>query len=152
MLFYFKIQSKNNQVLNNFFFLLQKFNILIISLEATQKKKKRRLITILNSPHINKKAQEQFEFRFYRKHFLIRVTKPLTFLFFLKKLKNLSFCNIKFKIKKISNKNILKLLNPNNLNLKITYNSKNFTYHKTPSYIQLFDVFGELYLQTQLKT
>ena len=132
------------------------------------KHEKRKFVTILKSPHVNKTAQEQFEYRFFSKHFLVFSLKPKIFFLLLKKLKNLSFSGIKLEVKgvfekNITNKYILKLINPDNVVLQKPYLvQKTFKKDKTKNnisklsinnldlskkYIQLFDSYGELYLK-----
>ena len=150
MLFYIKVFSKDNLVLKKFFQLLQRLNISLIVLKSFSKKKKRKFVSILKSPHVNKIAQEQFEFRYYNKEFLIDLFKPLTFFLFVKKIKNLSFSNLKLEIIGFfrNHKNFsLKLINPDNIILKPidlkAFKSRFFQ----KKYIQLFDCYGEFQLQ-----
>lgn len=153
MFFHIKVFSKDNLVLKRFFLFLQRLNISLIVLKSFSKKKKRKFISILKSPHVNKTAQEQFEFRYYNKEFLIDLYKPLTFFLFIKKIKNLSFSNLKLEIKGLFNLNKRdknfpqKLINPDNIIL----NSMNFKTLKDQffqkKYIQLFDYYGEFQVQ-----
>lgn len=148
MFLYFKIYSKDNQVLKKFLTFLSELNISPILLKSFANQKKRKFVTILKSPHINKTAQEQFEFRYYSKSFIIDSIKPLTFFFIIKKIKSLSFPGLKLKIKGLLNpekksKSILNQTNPDNiiLNSKV----KRLCFQK--KYIQLFDSYGELWLR-----
>ena len=52
---------------------------------------KRKLFSILKSPHVNKIAQEQFEIKTYSRKFIIRTNNYLKFLLLLKKLNTSSF-------------------------------------------------------------
>ena len=103
MFLYFKIYSKDNQVLKKFLTFLSELNISPVLLKSFANQKKRKFVTILKSPHINKTAQEQFEFRYYSKSFIIDSIKPLTFFFIIKKIKSLSFPGLKLKIKGLLN-------------------------------------------------
>lgn len=153
MFFHIKVFSKDNHALKKFFQLLQRLNISLIVLKSFSKQKKRKFVSILKSPHVNKTAQEQFEFRYYNKEFLIDLFKPLTFFLLLKKLKNLSFSNLKLKIKGLlslnkNHKNFLKkLINPDNVILEPielkTFKGRFFQ----KKYIQLFDCYGEFHLK-----
>jgi len=62
------ITSKNHITIRNFFLFLykNKINKLNILKSIFQEKKKKKL-TILKSPHVNKTAQEQFEKEFLKK-------------------------------------------------------------------------------------
>lgn len=156
MFFYFKVSSKDNKVLEKFFQFLLKLETSPTILKYFSKKKKRKFITILKSPHVNKTAQEQFEFRFYNRQFLIDSFKPLTFFLVLKKIKNLSFPGIKLEVKGVfntnkKNKSFLKVVDPDNivlLNKKhLKMNKHSFSKTVQKKYIQLFDCYGETYLK-----
>ena len=71
MFLYLKLLSKDKQTLKKFTDFLVKLEILILNLKCFSKQKKRKFITVLKSPHVNKTAQEQYEFRFYSKEFVI---------------------------------------------------------------------------------
>lgn len=162
MFFYLKISCKNKRLLKKFLCFLNKIELLSIFLKPFPKHRKRQFVTVLKSPHVNKTAQEQFEYRIYSKHFLIRSFKPLTFILLLKKLKNLSFPSINIEIKGVFEKDktkkyALQVISPDNLALKNFCNYKvklissakifdaNFLFCK--KYIQLFDLYGEIHLK-----
>jgi ribosomal protein S10 len=160
MFFYIKASSKDKKVLEKFSWFLSKLETSTFILKCFSKQKKRKFITILKSPHINKTAQEQFEFRFYSKRFLINSFQPLTFLFILKKIKNLSFSGLNLEVKSLleyneKNKNFLKLISPDNLTLNIKRDcnkqklaNKSFSQNLLlKKYIQLFDCYGETFLK-----
>ena len=164
MFFYFKVSCKDKRILEKFTKVLMEIKSLPIFIKPFPKHKKRKFITILKSPHVNKTAQEQFEYRFFSKNFLIFSLKPQIFFLLLKRLKNLSFLGIKLEVKGIFEKNItdkyvLKFINPDNIALRKMYlakkNKKNHEVSKLTSselylskkYIQLFDSYGEIYLK-----
>ena len=160
MFFYIKASSKDQKVLEKFSFFLSKLETSTFTLKCFSKQKKRKFITILKSPHVNKTAQEQFEFRFYSKRFLINSFQPLTFLFILKRIKNLSFSGLNLEVKSLlehneKNKNFLKLISPDNLTLSVKPDcnkqklpKKSFTQNfLLKKYIQLFDCYGEIFLK-----
>jgi ribosomal protein S10 len=160
MFFYIKASSKDKKVLEKFSWFLSKLETSTFTLKCFSKQKKRKFITILKSPHVNKTAQEQFEFRFYNKRFLINSFQPLTFLFILKKIKNLSFSGLNLEVKSLlksneKNNNFLKLISPDNLtlNIKHDYNKQKLTRKSLSQnlllkkYIQLFDCYGEIFLK-----
>lgn len=164
MFFHLKVSSKNKKALDNFSTFLSKIETSPIFLKHFPKQKTRKFITILKSPHVNKTAQEQFEFRFYTKQFLIKsFIKPLTFLLFFKKIKNFSFPGINLEIKGLfekrnKSKTLLKLINPDNVTLypssnpsTIKQNLNKFNPTSAKKYIQLFDCYGEIYLNNYLK-
>ena len=126
MFFYLKVSCKDKRILEKFTRVFTKIKSLPIFIKPFPKHEKRRFITVLKSPHVNKTAQEQFEYRFFSKHFLVFSFKPRIFFLLLKKLKNLSFSGIKLEVKGIFEKNItnryvLKLVNPDNVVLQKQY-------------------------------
>jgi len=168
MFFYLKVSCKDKKILEKFTRVFTKIKSLPIFIKPFPKYEKRKFVTILKSPHVNKTAQEQFEYRFFSKHFLVFSMKPQIFFLFLKRLKNLSFSGIKLEVKgvfekNVTNKYILKLVNPDNIVLQTSYfNQKSFRKEKTKNkdfksvpndldlskkYIQLFDSYGEIYLK-----
>lgn len=151
MFFYLKISCKNKKILKKFVNFFTKTKSLPIFIKPFSKNKKRKFVTVLKSPHINKTAQEQFEYRFFSKHFLVFSFKPLIFFLILKRLKNFSFSGIKIEIigiveKDKNNKYAVKIINPDNVifrNLHFKQNDINLL----RKYIQLFDSYGEICLQ-----
>jgi hypothetical protein len=122
-----------------------------VVIKSVPKQQKRKFVTILKSPHINKTAQEQFEFRYYSKEFIVHSVKPLTFFLIIKKLKNLSFSGLKLEVKGLLNfekktKSLLNQLNPDNVILHQHQISTKLSFQK--QYIQLFDCYGEVWLKT----
>ena len=152
MLLIIKVSSKNNQTLNKFSKFIQKLKFLPTVVKQSSKLKKKKVITILKSPHVNKTAQEQFEFRFYSKQLLINSIKPLTVFTVLKKVKDLSFPGVKFQVNSLLNpikttsERFLKLLDPDSVILN--QNSLGTSQKKC---IQLFDCYGEVYLKDLTK-
>jgi len=152
MFLYFKISSKDSQVLEKFFQFILKLEKFPMVVKCFSKYKKRKFITILKSPHVNKTAQEQFEFKYYSKEFLVDSLKPLTFFLIIKKIKNLSFPGIRLEVKGLLNSNkksksTLKLINPDQIILnKAGVKIKNIPLSQL-KYLQLFDCYGESYLK-----
>ncbi len=155
MFLHFKVSSKDNSVLEKFLRFLQRLKISPTVFKHFSKQNKRKFITILKSPHVDKTAQEQFEFRYYTKEFLVDSPKLFTFFLTIKKIKNLSFPGLKLKVKgllnlKKRNENSLKLADPDNviLRLKKSKNLSSLAFQK--KYVQLFDCYGELCLEKLL--
>lgn len=167
MFFYLKISCKDKRILKKFLRFFTKIRFLPLFLKSFSKYEKRKVITVLKSPHVNKTAQEQFEYRLYSKDFLIQSFKPLTFFVLLKKLKNLSFPGLNLEVKGFLGKNktqnqVLQIVDPDNITLKSgtffylkkrplkkisykkSYSSELFFYKK---YLQLFDLYGEICLK-----
>ena len=170
MFFHVKVSSKDKKVLENFSQFLSKLKTTSNFLKSFSKQNTRKFVTVLKSPHVNKTAQEQFEFRFYTKEFIINSFKPLTFFFILKKINNLSFSGINLKIKGFSKENKKKELtaiNPDNINLNVVkkygllqkkslkqkivkdknLKKLNADFYFSKRYIQLFDCYGEVSLK-----
>lgn len=140
-----------------------------IFVKPFSKRQKRKFVSILKSPHVNKTAQEQFEYRIFSKHFLIFSIKPQIFLLFLKRLKSLSFSGLKLEIEAVfrnqtTNKSVLRFIDPDNILLQKNYFiEKKFKKDKglantdskfvlngislSKEYIQSFDSCGEIYLR-----
>lgn len=75
------IKSKNQNSIAKLFSLLKKKKCNNIK-KYFQKKTKQKRITILKSPHVHKKAQEQFEQVIYNKQLSLYTIKNLTYLTF----------------------------------------------------------------------
>ena len=123
MFFFIQISSKSKETLKLFLTFLSKFenNNFSLVIKYFPKQKIKKFITILKSPHVNKSAQEQFEFRVYTKKLFISSTQHLKFLYFLKKLQNNTFPFVRLEIKGCFNakrqfNSILNQVEPNKLN------------------------------------
>jgi ribosomal protein S10 len=153
MFFYLKVSSKHKKVLQNFVAFLSKLEESPIVLKYVSKRNTRKFITILKSPHVNKTAQEQFEFRFYSKQFLISSAQPLMFFLKLKKIKNSSFPGIHLETQVLLNngrhiKSLSKVFNPDNIILPRKFEKVPFVKPLLlKKYIQLFDCYGEVFLK-----
>jgi ribosomal protein S10 len=175
MFFYLKISCKDQRILKKFLYLFTKLESFPIVIKSFPKSEKRKFVTVLKSPHVNKTAQEQFEYRYYSRHLLVRSFKPLTLFLFLKKLKNLSFAGINFEVKSFFDKNkthkhALQIISPDNIMLKkitdqqdinekiLKFNPQSFNsvvplkddksyLLLSKKYMQLFDLYGEICLK-----
>lgn len=94
--------SKDRKSLNNFLKLLKyetnAKNLQILS-NISKKKKWKKKISVLKSPHVNKIAQEQFEFIYYSIRMYIYSWEIKKYTFILKKIKTRLFPGIRIKIK-----------------------------------------------------
>lgn len=93
------IHSKNTNSLTNFlkfFYKLEKKRILKLRLytKQYQKKKKNSFFSVLRSPHVNKKSQEQFEYNVYNKKLKVQVYQLNKFLCIWKWIKTKLFFDI----------------------------------------------------------
>lgn len=155
------LQSKSLQSIKKILIFLEKscndLN-LVTFMKIQNKVTIRKGITVLKSPHVNKTAQEQFEFFVYRVQIKIFSYKYLLLLVFLKYLKStVVFSDVLFKISLNATNagfytKIIEQVNPNNFYL-INYldlkNELDFTrlFRNIPYYLILFDIYGQLSLQ-----
>lgn len=82
------VKSKNKKIEEKFFFIWNKIILnTLYSIEKNFKEKaKKKRITLLKSPHVNKKAQEHFETSIFEKQLTISNVKDFKCLILLKKL------------------------------------------------------------------
>ena len=160
MFFHIKVSAKDKKVLENFSQFISKLQFTSNSVRLLSKQNLRKFVTVLKSPHVNKTAQEQFEFRIYTKEFVISSFKPLTLFLVLKKINNSSFSGLNLKIESLFKRNAKKkliALNPDSVDLGTTEkfnpllhlnlsNNQNLSLSK--KYIQLFDCYGEMVLKS----
>ena len=120
----------------------------------------KKFVTVLKSPHINKTAQEQFEFRHYNCQFTVYSPKPFLMLLVFKRLFGSAFLGLKFELKVLLDTiNVQKKsLNPDNYIIKdlefpillCTKNNRDKTGRSKKiifKYLQLFDLCGEVNLK-----
>jgi ribosomal protein S10 len=75
-----------------------------------QKNKKRKVITILKSPHVNKKAQEQFQYNTYSKNINFNLSQLFNIFYKIKKIKFNLFSDVTLKTKVLVNYNLTRQL------------------------------------------
>ena len=152
MYFFLKISSKNKVSLNNFLFFIQKLKFPSKVIKNYPKPKKKKFLTVLKSPHVNKDAQEQFEFKIFSKEVMLWSPQLKLVIFIFKKVIKESFSGVQVKIFCLSdNKNninsLLKFLNPYNLNFNFFKNrvkKQTSVDKKIKSYLDLSDCYGEI--------
>ena len=108
MFLHIRASAKDKKVLKNFDQFISKLQLTSNSLQLLPKRNLRKFITVLKSPHVNKTAQEQFEFRIYTKELIINSFKPFTLFLVLKKINNLSFSGLNLKIENLFKTNTKK--------------------------------------------
>lgn len=147
MFFYVTIYAKEKTTLQNFLVFLSKIKFFTFKF-FNQKKNKNKFITILKSPHVNKTAQEQFEFKFFTTQ-IVLYSLSTSFLCFmiLKRVLKKGFPGLKIKLtynfdKKKQNKILLAFLNPDCVILQNKSTKK-----KVKTYFLMFDSYGEIYLK-----
>jgi ribosomal protein S10 len=151
-----KIESKNQISVKKFLkFFKEKSNKNFKLLQKIfYKKGKKKFISILKSPHVNKSAQEQFEIIISSAQIKVETSKPLKFLIMLKKMKMNIFPDINIKLSLNFNKkkeNLLKqkLFDINNFYIKKLSIKKNelikfekIKFNFGNKILNLFDIYG----------
>lgn len=104
--------------------------------------------TVLKSPHVNKKAQEQFEFCLYKNQLSIYSYQTLKLLTILKKIQAKLFADVKVKVQFVFNhkkfeKEKKEKFNPN----KVFSKRKLGNTSKTNVYLKLLDIHGETHFK-----
>ena len=106
---------------------------------------KKKVITVLKSPHVNKTAQEKFEYRIYKNKIKCFTPQILLLLTFLKKLRFSFLSDINFKLILISNNKIEKKNLKNQININnfcLVYKELNLI-----KYLKLLVLSGEYILK-----
>lgn len=107
------------------------------SLSGHNKKLKTVVISVLKSPHVNKTAQEQFEYKIFKSKLLLKSKNFLRILLLLKKFSKIFFSDVNIKICFIIKSN------------EYTY-LKNYHFMKIDSsYLEIADINGEKLLNSQ---
>jgi hypothetical protein len=116
-----------------------------------KQKQKQKVFTTLKSPHVNKTAQEQIEFRLFSRQIKIFSFQILKFLILIKQIQTKICPDIEIQIKfvlnnKIISKTKLISLDPDNYKIKRFFlkKKKDISYKQTIFYLKLFDMYGEL--------
>ena len=149
------ITSKNLNSLTNFLKFVYKLNEnkplkKIISITQVQKKKKKNRFSVLQSPHVNKKSQEQFKYCLYNKQLKMNVNQFTKFLVAWKKIDELLFLDIKVKTKVwISHKKFNSFV-LNAVNFKTI--AKNFSNMTKSTRLKLLDINGEILIKKIIKS
>jgi ribosomal protein S10 len=152
------IYSKNYNSINRFLIFVRNYLLfndkLKIEIKASEfpRRIKKKKFTVLKSPHVNKIAQEQFEYYFCKKQIVLNSYKSLFLLVILKKIRTKLFSDLNIKIKLnndnfLLNSKILNHLNPNNYQVS-NVEKKNLLHVK--NYLLLFDHFGEVLLKKKV--
>lgn len=98
MFFYLIIKSKNEKSLSTFLTIFKKI-LYGKNLNFTNNKKLIKRFTFLKSPHVNKTAQEHFNFIVFSKIACVKNFQIFKMLMILKKIKNHLCCDVIIKIK-----------------------------------------------------
>lgn len=146
-----QIFSKNQNLLSRFLLFLSKINLFKKVVKNSVKTKKKKFLTVLKSPHVNKSAQEQFEYRLYKKSFFIWSPQLKILLLFLKKSLS-NFPGIQIRVFFFSNNHeitknfVQKSLKPDNFKLNFfSLNCSKFKFNKKlDKYLNCSDCHGEI--------
>lgn len=146
-IYHLTIYSKNKKsIKKSLKLLIKKKKILKINIirKFFFQKPKTKKISLLKSPHVHKKSQEQFEIKIFKIKLIIETTQYFKLLTFFKKIKNILFSDIKLKLKLLISKEIdHKIQTHKNYkydHIKKNYNTKVIKVMKT---LQLLDYQGE---------
>jgi ribosomal protein S10 len=152
------LYSKNKKTLNhflNFFKNSEKQNFRITK-KIFQKKKKKKKISILKSPHVNKTAQKHFQYVYFCVSLSFKTHELQKNLNFLKKIKNQLFPDLKIIIKGTHKKKELfslkkitfyyqKLKKKYQKQFKTIFEPENL-FTKTIVYMKILDFYGKISL------
>lgn len=153
MLLYINASSKDKNSLSNLINLINKVSQKSITVRIFQKKNTKKIISVLKSPHVNKKAQEQFEYRTYNVKLVIDSLKPFKLFYILKKLKNECLPGVFLKLETLTyksekfKKTVEIKLNPEKLNTRFFQKKLiNTRVVFLNRYLKIFDSYGRLIL------
>ena len=142
--------SSNNKESIKLFFLFCFYNKnldLFLIKYYLQKKHENKILTILKSPHIDKKAQEQFEKKIFVKNLSLYSRKLPKYLLFLKKIRNFIFSDVhlkvKFNVKNKNDKNLFCDLDQLKLNIFQNVLPLKKNSEKINNLIKTMDIYGE---------
>jgi len=96
MFFIITISSKDRKLLKKILKMFSKFNFFFINFRTISKHRSKKFLSILKSPHVNKTAQEQYEYRIYSYKCSVQVLDLYHFLVFFKKLSADVFLDVSF--------------------------------------------------------
>lgn len=166
------VSSKNKKSIDKFYLFFSNIiesNFNIVK-KYSKKKKVRKGVTILKSPHVHKKAQEQFEVRIYSRCFFINIYQLPKHLFFFKELQKNLFPDVHIKFQFYINRQAkncfkIKLFNPdcfkigyinrfifsqklsiNLFNTNFLKKKQQLSLIKIEKLLKIIDIFGELSL------
>src|SRR5687768_8272740 len=139
MFFYITIYAKEKTTVSQFMLFLSKINVITFNFFSKKNKKnKHKFVTILKSPHINKTAQEQFEYKFFTNQIVLYSTDLFFCFVIFKRILKKGFPGLKIKLlhsfdKRKQNKIVSSFLNPDNILLR-----NKITKKKVKSYFFMF--------------
>jgi len=152
------IYSKNLNSLTNFLKFIYKLKInkifkLKFNIIQSQQKKKISFFSTLQSPHVNKKSQEQFEYYVQSKKLKIHVSQITKFLTIFKMIKTALFTDVKLRIEFLVDKTSFKVTPSNKIDydkFKLKLKQKGFFFSSNATAhtsLKLLDISGEILLK-----
>jgi len=140
MFVYLSVKTKNISSFYYYFnYIFFKINKNFLILKQLKKKKKKK-ITVLRSPHVNKKSKESFEYCMFSIELLLYVVDLNIFINELCKIRNNIYLDVNVKIKLLHLK-LRKLKSLNHFLVKKCISSK---------YLKLLDIVGEINLNNSI--
>lgn len=169
----FILRSKNIRTMNKILLNLLKENDLYQFFESSTIRVKRQLTSILKSPHVNKTAQEQFEFKLIKKKMKVLFSNSYLYFYLIKKIIESSVSDALIQIgstidgslsdkllltyyfnpdKRYLNRIQKKLMISSDISILpesykkqryLTQKIKSYDTKKTKKILQVFDVYGE---------
>lgn len=172
---YLIVQSKNKQSIKKFsLFLIETLTIEFKAIiKLIRKKKNKKILTLLKSPHGNKTAQEQFESRLYSHKYVIYSPYLFKYALFLKKTHKELFPDVRVKwiwhrssqigksvqsqlfnldyfyMIQVNNKKITQETSFFDLRKLSIENPKSSVLENITRYLKILDIYGELCLNKQ---
>ena len=163
------IYSKNSNSLTNFlkFFYKLKINKMFklkFYIIQSQQQKNFSFFSVLQSPHVNKKSQEQFEYYVQKKKLKIHVSQLMKFLIVWKIIKITLFSDVKIKIKFLIYHRLFKVISSTKIDydkfrikflkkkiFSCSYNSCFLSNSLSYVSLKLLDMYGEILLKNSIK-
>lgn len=147
------IYSKNLNSLTNFLKFVYKIKMnkifkMKFYIIQSQRKKNFSFFSTLQSPHVNKKSQEQFEFYMYNKKLKIHVAQISKFLTMCKIIKTTLFADVQIKIEFLDSNSSFQCINYDKFKLKFLRKKIFFSTNRTDqTSLKLLDISGEILLK-----
>ena len=108
MFFLITISSKDQKLLKKILKTFKQFDFFFVNFRIVSKHRSKKFLSILKSPHVNKTAQEQYEYRIYSYKCSVQVLNLYQFLVFFKKLSTDVFVAASFKLTAIKSMKLSK--------------------------------------------
>lgn len=141
------ISANKKESLKKFVIAIKKLYCLKLESFVVLESKKKRVVSVLKSPHVNKSAQEQFEFIVHNQKITIKTRSVSKTYLAILKLRKKGFANVSIKLESTTNSFFFsERLNPDKYILQ-TYSKATKSQKKIGDYLMLFDCYGEILLK-----